>query len=368
MTRHQIFPANGRAKARRDDDAGAEHVAERMTGRMAEHVAGDKRRPTGARPRKRRRLGIWAGLALAFGAGLASYMFWWEPAMRLRVVRWRLQPKEWVGRAPCRIVILSDLQAGAPHVSARRLGRIIARANALRPDVAVVLGDLVASHPFTWGDTDRPQIIAQLASFRGRLGQVAVMGAGDTGAGDTGGRDRSESERGPHCIRLAAATRHLLEEAGITVLDDEAMRIGDDASGFWLAGLAPDAAAERNPAVLGGASDEEKAGFDQIMTQVSGPAPVVLLAHDPDVFLDLDGAEHPVPVQISGHTNGGQVWFFGAPSLMLASRDEPYLWGRYDEDGRTLIVSGGIGCAVVPMRLGWLPEITVVDLSEPEGW
>jgi predicted MPP superfamily phosphohydrolase len=40
-----------------------------------------------------------------------------------------------------------------------------------------------------------------------------------------------------------------------------------------------------------------------------------------------------------------------------------FAYGHVIEEGRHLIVSGGLGCSVVPVRLGVPPEITVVDLT-----
>ena len=33
------------------------------------------------------------------------------------------------------------------------------------------------------------------------------------------------------------------------------------------------------------------------------------------------------------------------------------------EDGRDLVVSGGIGCSIAPVRFGVTPEITLIELS-----
>jgi uncharacterized protein len=40
-----------------------------------------------------------------------------------------------------------------------------------------------------------------------------------------------------------------------------------------------------------------------------------------------------------------------------------FAYGHIIENGRHLIVSGGLGCSVLPVRLGVPPEITVVDLT-----
>ena len=51
--------------------------------------------------------------------------------------------------APLRIVAVSDIHAGAPHVDAAKLDRLVAEINAQDPDVVVLLGDYVIQHvPF----------------------------------------------------------------------------------------------------------------------------------------------------------------------------------------------------------------------------
>lgn len=269
--------------------------------------------------------------------------------MMLRTVRWRVQLPEWRGRKPQRLVIISDLHAGAPHISLRRVSRIVARANALQPDVAILLGDYSAAHPFTWGDTGKRDIIARLADFRAPGGIWAVVGNHDWW------QDKKAQERrsGPIEAELE------LERAGIPVLDNEAVRIGGK-DGFWLAGVGEQRPFDEGP---------DGVGMDDLgraLEDVTDDAPVVLLAHEPDLFDHLHEADKRVSLTLSGHTHGGQVRLAGGAPLIMASDNEKWSWGRYDDDeGRVLVVSGGIGCSVLPMRVGVPPEITVVDLEPP---
>lgn len=40
-----------------------------------------------------------------------------------------------------------------------------------------------------------------------------------------------------------------------------------------------------------------------------------------------------------------------------------YTYGHVVEDNRHLIVSGGLGCSILPVRFGMPPEITLVEIG-----
>jgi hypothetical protein len=39
-----------------------------------------------------------------------------------------------------------------------------------------------------------------------------------------------------------------------------------------------------------------------------------------------------------------------------------YAYGHIVEDDRSLVVSGGLGCSILPVRFGVPPEIVIVEL------
>ena len=289
-------------------------------------------------------------LALAGLAGFAAYALWYEPAMCLRVVRWKVELPGWRCKRPVRLVIISDLHAGAPHIGLGRVERIVRRANALNPDLAILLGDYAAAHPFTWGGTRKRDIIARLRDFTSPEGLYAVLGNHDWWQ-DATAQARRE---GP------TETHRELERAGIPCLENRAVRIGQGDEAIWLAGLGDQRPFEEGP------QGEGMDDLEAALRDVTDDAPIVLLAHEPDLFDHLGKASPNVALTISGHTHGGQIRIMGGAPLINASDNEKWSWGRYDdEEDRTLIVSGGIGCSVLPMRLGVPPELTVIDLMPP---
>ena len=71
-----------------------------------------------------------------------------------------------------------------------------------------------------------------------------------------------------------------------------------------------------------------------------------------------------VALTLAGHTHGGQIRLpfvppFWAPSAYGAR----FAYGHIVEQGRHMIVSGGLGTSKVPLRLGMPPEIVRVTLG-----
>jgi hypothetical protein len=92
-------------------------------------------------------------------------------------------------------------------------------------------------------------------------------------------------------------------------------------------------------------------------------APILLLAHDPDVFPYVPAR---VALTLSGHTHGGQVAIPlvrrpAIPSL----HGERYARGHVVEEGRHLYVSSGFGTSGLPLRLLAPPEVVVLELRAP---
>jgi hypothetical protein len=67
---------------------------------------------------------------------------------------------------------------------------------------------------------------------------------------------------------------------------------------------------------------------------------------------------------LSGHTHGGQVVFFklGDINLSIAATVHKYVSGLYQNDGKSLYVSRGIGTVGLPLRFNCPPEITKITL------
>jgi predicted MPP superfamily phosphohydrolase len=291
------------------------------------------------------RRGFLKGLLATVLAGLLGtlYGFFIEPALRLRVQRWRIARADW--KAPdLRIAVLSDFHVGDPYMSLERLKRIVRRTNALGADLILLLGDFSHGHRFV----TKPVLIADAAPVLAELdaphGVFAVLGNHDWWD------DRTAQRQGGLPNLYADA----LSAVGIPVLSNAAVKL--DGLGIWLAGLEDQLALLRGKKGIIGLDD-----LPGTLSQVTDDAPVVLMAHEPDIFPKVPPR---VALTLSGHTHGGQVRLFGWSPIVPSRYGQRFAYGHVREDGRDLVVSGGLGCSILPVRFGVVPEITVVEISQ----
>ncbi|MDP8256950.1 MAG: hypothetical protein P9M14_14460 [Candidatus Alcyoniella australis] len=89
-------------------------------------------------------------------------------------------------------------------------------------------------------------------------------------------------------------------------------------------------------------------------------APVILLAHYPEVF-DA-AAQRGIELTVSGDTHGGQVELpHFLLHLIFGPAKTKYRQGLFSKGESLLYVNQGIGMSVLPMRFACRPEITVFD-------
>lgn len=220
-----------------------------------------------------------------------------------------------------RIVQLSDLHVGpllkTGWIEARR-----AQVEALRPDLLLVTGDLVeqdARLSFS--------LVPALSKLQAPLGVWGVTGNHEYYAGFQRSLD-------------------VFQRSGIRLLRDESVEV---APGLVLAGV-DDLSARRQFGNL----DHPVA-----KTLESRPAgTTIFMSHSP--WEVETAAAAGVDLMLSGHTHGGQIW----PFSLLVRLVYPYVAGRYEVDGMTLLVSRGTGFWGPPMRLFRPSEINVITLKK----
>lgn len=282
--------------------------------------------------------------ALLVGSG--AYAFGIEPAFRLRIQRYALTPRAWPDDLPLRIAAVADIHIGEPYMPLSRIDEIVAATNALAPDLIVLLGDYVAGHRFTTRPIGMAELAPKLAGLQAPLGVYAILGNHDWWD------DLAAQRAGRGPIIAARALR----DASIPVLENHALRLTKNGRPFWLLGLG-DQLALLQPGRKRYRGIDDLAGT---LAQVTDDAPAILLAHEPDIFPDVPDR---VALTLSGHTHGGQVRLFNYSPLVPSRYGNRYAYGHVIEDERHLIVSGGLGTSILPVRLGVPPEIVVMDLG-----
>lgn len=275
-----------------------------------------------------------AGVATAYAVVL-------EPGFRVVVREHQVSLPGWAGRPPLTVCMLSDPHCGEPWMPLARLRRIVDLANALRPDLHAVMGDLPAHHRFVTAPLSMPAVAAELARLEAPLGRFAVLGNHDWWD------DLRIQWRRDGRPRIEV----LLNEAGIPVLANAARLLPHGDGGIWLCGTDSAEAFGK----YGGKDD-----LEGTLAQVEGNAPSILLAHEPDIFPRVPPR---LALTLSGHTHGGQVRLLGYSPLVPSRYGNRYAHGLIEEGGRHLVVSGGLGCSIVPVRLGVPPELTLVRIA-----
>jgi predicted MPP superfamily phosphohydrolase len=280
---------------------------------------------------------------------LGGYAFAYEPLARLRIARYALTPPGWPPGLKLRIVALADLHACEPWMPASRIASICARANALEGDMTVLLGDYSAGMRMATRHLHSSEWSKALATLSAPLGVHAIMGNHDWWEDKAAQRNGGKDTFG----------HRALADVGIPVYSNRAVRLEKNGHGFWLAGLEDQMALLPNRA-LGRTGMRGLDDLGGTLAQVSDDAPVILLAHEPDIFPRVP---RRVSLTLSGHTHGGQVRFFGYAPVVPSRYGNRYAYGHVEEDGRNIVVSGGLGCSILPVRFGVPPEIVVVDLG-----
>ena len=297
----------------------------------------------------RRQLFQGLGAATAGGVSLGGIALA-EP-FRTKRTHYALTPPHWPPGLALKLAVIADLHACKPWMGVARIESLVAEVNGQQPDAVLLLGDYVAGHNLA--RYSRPVTPAEwagaLAGLKAPLGVHAVLGNHDWW------EDREAQQRrcGPTHAGLA------LQNAGITLHENTCLRVAKDGGAVWLAGLGDQWAF---PLARRDGSGYYR-GVDDLagtLAQVSDDAPIVLMAHEPDIFPSVP---ERVALTVCGHTHGGQVRFFGYAPYVPSKFGNRYVYGHIVEGGRNLIVSGGLGCSGLPVRFGAPPEIVIVELG-----
>jgi len=269
------------------------------------------------------------GLLLVFV--LAFYAFWIEPtSLTIKAVTIPIRGLN----HPIRAVLIGDPQPMKPFWPAKRIQWAMEQAQAQKPDIVFFVGDYAYEHHLLrslhltqWLMVNPADTVEAMARIHAPLGSYAVLGNHDWWW------------NGPEMIRL-------LNKTHIRLLRDQSVYIHSGSTKLWVAGL--DDMAPNKPYDIAA-----------MLAKTNNQAPIVLLAHSPDVFPSVP---QQVALTLAGHTHGGQVYipFIGRPIVPI--QHKKYAYGYFNENGHQLFVTSGIGISIIPIRFLTPPEIVVLNL------
>lgn len=246
----------------------------------------------------------------------------------LRVTAWRVPTVKWGAQPALKIALLSDTHAIWPWMTPAHINEIVQSVHEQHPDLVLLLGDYVGTHPF--GFPVNPVAgITPYTKLSAPCGVFAVIGN--------------------HDLHPPSQWPAALVATGISVLQNQAQEINCGGRKFWIAGLAE--------------LWWQHTDIAQTLAHVTDGNPVIVAMHNPDSFPNLPSS---VALAVAGHTHGGQIHlpFYGPVEQVIPSRyGLRYVYGHVAENGNDLVVTSGLGMTGIPLRFLNPPEISMVTLT-----
>ena len=241
------------------------------------------------------------------------------------------------------LLYVSDLNIRGAG-DARRTQRLMNKLNELQPDVLLLGGDycggkILDGRPDAdeGGRAAALSFLRSLRSFNAPLGKYAVVGEQD---------------------QVLSGLKEALSDGGVTLLDDGCATIEKSGGQLVLAGLS-DVSEKRTP-------------YSEIGGYFDGSECVIALTHNPSGYIGVRVAEARsggawADLVLAGHTLGGQIRAFGRTIYTLPEAEARCLGGWYYVGDLPMLVSQGVGCSGVLLRLGTQSEVWLLTLRRPEA-
>jgi predicted MPP superfamily phosphohydrolase len=237
----------------------------------------------------------------------------------------RTDKKEHLPR-PLVLAFASDSHAG-PSTHPEIFEVLVNELEARRPDVILLGGDYVS-----WKPEDVSVLCEQLSQCDPPLGTYGVLGNHDLWANEE-------------------HIKHRLTIEGVRVLVNENVALPHPFDGVSVCGM-----------------DDPWTGNADAALTFNGASPVrIFLTHSPDGLHFLEAEQFDVG--FAGHTHGGQIALSDGTPIVTAGGplSRAYGRGRFDVAGHgPFIVSRGVGCSNIPIRINSDPELVFCTL-QPGG-
>lgn len=239
------------------------------------------------------------------------------------------------------ILYAADIDLGGINTP-KRAADAFNRLQALQPDILLLGGDYTApslmdlinqsdatryaSNTGNW----RGDFFHYICDFSAPLGRYMIASPEDRLTGD---------------IRAQA------EEAGFRLLNSDRAEIVSGGDRLWLVGLGADIS-----------------GISRLAGQFKSGDTVIAVTSSPNQFPALMTTEasdsgHWVDLALAGQTHGGQIRVFGRSILSMDTIEQQFSYGWNRETGVPMLVTSGMGCEGVNMRLNTQAEVWLITLT-----
>ena len=227
---------------------------------------------------------------------------------------------------PLRLALIADSHLGVT-LDGEGFARELEKIQSLRPDLVVIAGDFVDDDS---RGADLTRACEALAALETRCGVYYVYGNHDRGYFDS--RDFSASQ-----------LRRALEGAGVTILEDACVPIGE---GYTLIGRRD-------------RSDQGRMDMEELTAGLDAERFWIVLNHQPNDY--AAEAASGADLVLSGHTHGGHMFPAGQLGLLMHANDFNY--GLTARGDTSFIVTSGISGWAIPFKTGTRSEFVVIDIA-----
>lgn len=285
--------------------------------------------------KKKRRIGLKLGIAaigiLALGLGALHVN---SRIVHVRYANVKLEdlPASFDGT---KVLLASDIDLCGLN-TADGMDRLFAQLQTLHPDLLLLGGDYASPSLLerlngrSGADENkaRREFFEAIADFHAPLGKLAVSGEND---GDA------------NSLNMA------MMNSGVELVDGRLHVISNGSDAIGVVGVGEDAA-----------------GLSDIAGKIREDQCVIALMHRPSRVVDVQIAEAKdggrwADLALAGHTHGGQLQIAGRSMLSLDETEKRCPGGWYSE-GLPLLVTQGVGCEGVNLRLGSQAEVWLITL------
>lgn len=212
-----------------------------------------------------------------------------------------------------KIVHFTDLHYGTT-IHKKELTNLVNKINVLKPDLVVFTGDLLDKH-VALNDKQVTDLTEGLNNIEASIGKYIISG------------------------------NHDINESYKSVLENLNFKVLDNSNEFIYY-------KDNNPILLVGLADylEFDADIPKAFEYEASDTEyyTILLTHAPDIISQVN--DYNYDLVLAGHSHNGQVRAPLIGKLYTPIGSKKYYDEKYELDGKTMYISGGIGTSMAPFR------------------